>query len=60
MVDEKDPKYIDVGNEVIDMSVDVYIPNSEPRRVFYVDVGNLPKRKADDYMKKLIQIYRNK
>ena len=30
------------------------------RRAFYVDVGNLPKPKAEQYMKELINRYRNK
>lgn len=30
------------------------------RRVFYVDVGELPKSKAENYMKELIRNYRNK
>lgn len=30
------------------------------RRVFYVDVGNLPKAKADEYMKGIMSRYRNK
>ena len=30
------------------------------RRAFYIDVGNLPKAKAEQYMKELINRYRNK
>ena len=30
------------------------------RRIFYIDVGNLPKGKADEYMKKIMAQYRNK
>lgn len=30
------------------------------RRIFYVDVGNLPKGKAEEYMKSLMANYRNK
>jgi len=30
------------------------------RRVFYIDVGNLPKAKAEEYMKKIMAQYRNK
>lgn len=30
------------------------------RRVFYVDVGNLPKQKAEQYIKDLMNRYRNK
>ena len=54
MVDEK-------GREV-SMLEDVYYPNEKcnEKRVFYVDVGNLPKRKAEDYLKSLIKKYRNK
>ena len=30
------------------------------RRIFYVDVGNLPKGKAEEYMKNIMAKYRNK
>lgn len=30
------------------------------RRVFYIDVGNLPKIKAEEYMKSLMNTYRNR
>jgi len=30
------------------------------RRIFYVDVGNLPKQKAEEYVRGLMQRYRNK
>jgi hypothetical protein len=30
------------------------------RRVFYIDVGNLPKGKAEEYMKSIMSKYRNK
>jgi hypothetical protein len=30
------------------------------RRIFYIDVGNLPKGKADQYMKDIMTKYRNK
>jgi hypothetical protein len=30
------------------------------RRVFYIDVGNLPKQKAEQYLKDTMQRYRNK
>lgn len=30
------------------------------RRIFYVDVGNLPKGKAEEYMKSIMTKYRNK
>ena len=30
------------------------------RRVFYVDIGNLPKGKAEEYMKNIMARYRNK
>ena len=30
------------------------------RRVFYIDVGNLPKQKAEEYIKTLMTRYRNK
>ncbi len=30
------------------------------RRVFYIDVGNLPKAKAEQYLKEIMNRYRNK
>lgn len=30
------------------------------RRIFYIDVGNLPKGKAEEYLKNVMQQYRNK
>ncbi len=30
------------------------------RRIFYIDVGNLPKAKADEYIRDVMQRYRNK
>lgn len=36
------------------------IARAPERRIFYVDVGNLPKAKADDYLRSVMQRYRNK
>jgi len=36
------------------------IARAPERRVFYIDVGNLPKNKAEEYMKTLMNRYRNK
>lgn len=36
------------------------IARAPERRIFYVDVGNLPKQKAEEYMKSLMTRYRNK
>lgn len=36
------------------------ITRAPERRIFYVDVGNLPKIKAEQYMKDLMDRYRNK
>jgi len=30
------------------------------RRIFYIDVGNLPKTKAEQYLNNIMQMYRNK
>ena len=46
---------------MIEDSVVIYrISRAPERRVFYVDVGNLPKNKAEQYMKTLMNQYRNK
>lgn len=36
------------------------ITRAPERRVFYVDVGNLPKSRAEEYMKNIMGKYRNK
>ena len=36
------------------------IARAPERRIFYVDVGSLPKSKADDYLRTVMQRYRNK
>ena len=36
------------------------ISRAPERRVFYVDIGNLPKQKAEQYMQELMSKYRNK
>ena len=39
----------------------ISIISREPeRRIFYIDVGNLPKIKAEQYLKDVMNIYRNK
>ena len=36
------------------------ISRAPERRIFYIDVGNLPKRKAEQYLKDVMNRYRNK
>lgn len=36
------------------------VSRAPERRVFYIDVGNLPKQKAEDYLYGIMQKYRNK
>lgn len=43
-----------------DSAVIFRIVRAPERRVFNVDVGNLPKQKAEQYLRQLIQKYRNK
>jgi hypothetical protein len=46
---------------MIEDAVVIYrITRAPERRVFYVDVGNLPKQKAEEYVRGLMQKYRNK
>lgn len=45
----------------IEDSVVIYrIARAPERRVFYVDVGNLPKNKAEQYVRDIMNRYRNK
>ena len=46
---------------MIEDAVVIYrIVRAPERRIFYVDVGNLPKVKAEQYLKDVMQRYRNK
>lgn len=46
---------------MIEDAVVVYrISRAPERRVFYVDVGNLPKNKAEQYLRDIMNRYRNK
>lgn len=43
-----------------DSSVIYRLARAPERRVFYVDIGNLPKNKADEYLRQVMLKYRNK
>jgi hypothetical protein len=43
-----------------DATVVYFIARAPERRVFYIDVGNLPKLKAEQYLKDIMNRYRNK
>lgn len=43
-----------------DATIVYFIARAPERRVFYVDVGNLPKLKAEQYLKDIMNRYRNK
>ena len=46
---------------MIEDSLVIYrISRAPERRIFYVDVGNLPKLKAEQYMRDLMTRYKNK
>lgn len=46
---------------MIEDAVIIYrLARAPERRIFYVDVGNLPKQKAEEYVRGLMQRYRNK
>ena len=46
---------------MIEDSLVIYRMSRAPeRRIFYIDVGNLPKGKAEEYMKGIMSRYRNK
>lgn len=47
--------------KMIEDAVLIYRLSRAPeRRIFYIDVGNLPKNKAEEYIKSLMSKYRNK
>jgi len=43
-----------------DSSVIYRLSRAPERRIFYIDVGNLPKQKAEQYLKDIMSKYRNK
>ena len=46
---------------MIEDSLVIYRLSRAPeRRIFYIDVGNLPKIKAEQYLKDVMSRYRNK
>ena len=46
---------------MIEDSLVIYRLSRAPeRRIFYIDVGNLPKVKAEQYLKEVMSRYRNK
>ena len=46
---------------MIEDSIVIYrISRAPERRIFYIDVGNLPKQKAEQYLKDVMNRYRNK
>ena len=46
---------------MIEDSLVIYRLSRAPeRRIFYIDVGNLPKQKAESYLRDVMQRYRNK
>lgn len=47
--------------KMLEDSVVIYrVARAPERRVFYVDVGSLPKMKAEEYLKKVMNRYKNK
>ena len=47
--------------KILEDSIIIYrVTRAPERRVFYVDVGNLPKTKADQYVKELMNKFKNK
>ena len=51
---------INMLRQIEDAVVIYRISRAPERRVFYVDVGNLPKQKAEQYISSLMNKYRNK
>jgi len=46
---------------MIEDSIIVYrLARAPERRIFYIDVGNLPKQRAEQYMREIMNRYRNK
>lgn len=57
---QKAVRPINMLRQIEDAVVIYRISRAPERRVFYVDVGNLPKQKAEQYISSLMNKYRNK
>tara|TARA_Y100000034_G_scaffold119957_1_gene162271 strand:- start:146 stop:1681 length:1536 start_codon:yes stop_codon:yes gene_type:complete len=57
---QKSIRPLNMLRQIEDAVVIYRISRAPERRVFYVDVGNLPKQKAEQYLKGLMNRYRNK
>ena len=57
---QKSIRPINMLRQIEDAVVIYRMSRAPERRLFYVDVGNLPKQKAEQYMKSLMNRYRNK
>lgn len=53
-------KAINMLNMMEDAIVIYRISRAPERRIFYIDVGNLPRQKAEQYVKDIMNRYRNK
>lgn len=53
-------KPLNMLRQIEDASVIYKISRAPERRIFYVDVGNLPKLKAEQYLRDLMTKYKNK
>ena len=51
---------VNMLRQIEDAVVIYRISRAPERRIFYIDVGNLPKAKAEQYLKELMNRYRNK
>jgi len=57
---QKAVRPVNMLRQIEDAVVIYRISRAPERRVFYVDVGNLPKQKAEQYISSLMNKYRNK
>ena len=57
---EKMNKEAELKGEEIFWGDDPKIYNNPDRRVFKIDVGNLPEGKAEEYIKRIMKEYREK
>ena len=57
---QKTIRPLNMLRQIEDAVVIYRISRAPERRVFYIDVGNLPKQKAEQYLKSLMNRFRNK
>ena len=62
MVSENDLAefFLEKADEIGQNRANTYLEDEPERRIFYIDVGNLPKKKAEQYVQDIVNEFKNK